>query len=76
MIWQFTYTTILLLPLSDAADMSDGIFDLNTPNTQREQMIFKFLSQDRNPKPLFVDDQKPIGTRSKSAEADLLSDLV
>jgi len=52
----------------DAADISDGLLDLNTPSTQREKMVFKFLTEDRNPKPLLVDDQKPIGTRAKSAE--------
>ena len=71
-----SYKSITFLPFADAADISDGLLDLNTPSTQREKMVFKFLTEDRNPKPLLVDDQKPIGTRAKSAEANVLSDMV
>ena len=66
----------ITLSFADAADISDGLLDLNTPSTQREKMVFKFLTEDRNPKPLLVDDQKPIGIRAKSAEANVLSDMV
>lgn len=55
--------------------MSSGLFDLKTPNTQREEAVLKFLSQDRNSEPLFVKDDKHSDKQAALARMELPSSL-